>query len=188
MSRATRIGGAVAGAIAVAVISVGGAAVLDSGSTGRGSSGSGSSGSGSSGGAPSGASIRQRIETAVPGTAPFPKLTETTLLVGGQSLGVVVADDDAERTAGLRQRSDLGRYDGMIFAFEAQTQTGFTMSTVPVALDIGFYDDAGRVVDRLRMEPCAGVESECPVYRSSGPFHFALETLAGDLPVGPLTG
>ena len=116
------------------------------------------------------------------------KLTGTTLLVGGRSLGVVVADDDAERTAGLRQRSDLGRYDGMIFVFEAPTRTAFTMSTVPVALDIGFYDEAGRVVDRLRMEPCDGAESECPIYRSSGPFRFALETLAGDLPVGHLAG
>jgi uncharacterized membrane protein (UPF0127 family) len=74
----------------------------------------------------------------------------------------------------------------MLFVFDGPTSTGFTMSTVPVALDIGFYDSDGRPVDRLRMEPCAGSEAACPVYRADGPFRFALETLAGDLPRGRL--
>ena len=126
------------------------------------------------------------VREAPPAKRPFRDLTATRVTVGGRALDVVIADDTDERTLGLRRRRDIGPYDGMLFAFEGPTSTGFTMSTVPVALDIGFYSAAGRVVDGLRMEPCAGAESECPVYRASGPFVFALETVAGALPRGRL--
>lgn len=136
----------------------------------------------------SGSSVLERTADAASAETPFPALTETEVSVGSTRLRVVVADDDSERTRGLRERSDLGDYDGMLFVFDGPTTTAFTMSTVPVALDIGFFDDAGRVVDRLRMEPCAGSEAECPVYRADASFRFALETLAGDLPRGRLAG
>jgi len=119
-------------------------------------------------------------------TAPFRGLTATRVRVGDEELDVVVADEFDERVQGLRRRRDLGPYDGMLFAFEGPTITSFTMSTVPVPLDIGFYGARGRVVDRLRMRPCAGDESECPLYRPSGAFSYALETLRGDLPRGRL--
>ncbi len=170
--RTARVGGAVAMAVGVALASVGGAALLD--------------------GAPpsdrSDVEILERTAAADAAAAPFPGLTATDLAVGDRRLRVVVADDATERTRGLRERSDLGDYDGMLFVFDGRTESGFTMSTVPVALDIGFYDAIGRPVDRLRMEPCAGTEAACPVYRAAGPFRFALETLAGDLPRGGLGG
>lgn len=130
--------------------------------------------------------LERAVDEAAPAKQPFRGLTATTLTVGGHAMQVVVADDAEERSAGLRRRSDVDPYDGMVFAFDAPTGTGFTMSTVPVALDIGFYDSSGRVVDRIRMEPCAGSEAECPVYRASGPFVYALETLADELPRGRL--
>ncbi len=132
--------------------------------------------------------VLDRVATAGPAGKPFPSQTETVLTVGSARLRVVVADEASERTQGLRTRSDLGDYEGMLFVFDAPTMSAFTMSTVPVVLDIGFYDGDGRPVDRLRMEPCAGSESECPIYRPSGSFRFALETLAGDLPRGGLAG
>ena len=135
-----------------------------------------------------GATVLARVADATPAEGPFPALTETEVSVGSSRLRIVVADDASERSRGLRERADLGDYDGMLFVFDGSTSTAFTMSTVPVALDIGFYDDAGGVVDRLRMEPCAGSEAECPVYRADGSFRFALETLAGDLPRGRLAG
>ena len=117
---------------------------------------------------------------------PFRNLTETRIGVGTQRLRVVIADDDSERIQGLRRRRDIGSYDGMLFVYQADTTTGFTMSTVPVALDIGFYGADGSLVTRLRMVPCAGAESECPVYRADDAFRYALETLAGRLPHGRL--
>jgi uncharacterized membrane protein (UPF0127 family) len=106
--------------------------------------------------------------------------------VGGSSLRVVVADDAGERSTGLRKRRTLGPYDGMLFAYPESVIEAYTMSTVPVALDIAFYDTAGRLVNRLRMEPCAGSESACRSYFPKGEFRYALETLADELPTGRL--
>lgn len=117
---------------------------------------------------------------------PFPGMTETTIRVGDDELRVVLADDGAEQTQGLRRRDTLGDYDGMLFVFDDTTTTSFTMSTVPVALDIGFYADDGHRVAQLRMEPCADSESSCPLYSAGVEFRYALETLAGALPSGGL--
>ena len=131
--------------------------------------------------------VAAAVADATPAAEPFPALTETTIRVGARTLDVVVADEAGERTQGLRGRRHLGAYDGMLFVFEAPTQTPFTMSTVPVPLDIGFYDADGSVVDRLRMQPCPiASEARCASYRASGPFSYALETLVGDLPTGRL--
>lgn len=135
---------------------------------------------------PSSGSLASTVRAAGPAEAPFENLTETTLGVGAKDVRIVLADSEAERERGLRLRSDLGPYGGMLFAFPAPITTNFTMSTVPVALDIGFYDAQGRAVGRLRMEPCAGTELECPVYGIDRPFLYALETLVGALPTGSL--
>jgi uncharacterized membrane protein (UPF0127 family) len=122
---------------------------------------------------------------ARPATEPFAHLTETTIVVGDEELRVVIADDESERYEGLRRRESIGPYDGMLFVYDDSSARSFTMATVPIALDIGFYDVRGRVVNRLRMEPCPSGNS-CPSYLSERPFRYALETLAGELPEGTL--
>jgi uncharacterized membrane protein (UPF0127 family) len=123
-----------------------------------------------------------------PASAPFEGLTEAQLGVGGRCLHVVVADDETERVQGLRQRRDIGPYDGMLFVFDEPTNTAFTMSTVPVSLEIGFYAADGSPVSRRHMKPCPHAEANCPNYHSSGSFSYALETLGGKLPSGALSG
>lgn len=132
-----------------------------------------------------GGAVAAAVVAATRAGEPFPGLTETSIRVGDRALSVVLADETGERYQGLREREDLGPYDGMLFVFDGPTFTGFTMSTVPVPLDIGFYDADGQVVDRLRMKPCPSGEN-CPGYRPEGSFTYALETLAGDLPQGRL--
>jgi len=66
------------------------------------------------------------------------------------------------------------------------TDSGFTMSTVPVSLDIGFYGGSGAPVSTRHMVPCPDVEARCPAYRASGPFSYAIETPRGSLPSGAL--
>ncbi len=131
--------------------------------------------------------IADSIVDASRASEPFTELTETRLEVGGKSLRVVVADEVDERSEGLRRRRTIGPYDAMLFVYEEPVQVAFTMSTVPVRLDIAFYDARGRVVTRLRMEPCTGSELECPLYPPEHEFRYALETLAGDLPRGRLS-
>jgi uncharacterized membrane protein (UPF0127 family) len=118
--------------------------------------------------------------------APFAGLTAGTISVGGRQLRVVVADDEAERVQGLREKSDASPYDGMLFVFPSDGLVSFTMATVPDALEIVFFDANGRVVDRLHMAPCAGTDASCPVYTPRGPFRYALETGDGVVHEGPL--
>ncbi len=126
---------------------------------------------------------------ARPASAPFSGLTELQLGVGGDCRRIVVADDVDERSTGLMRRRDLGRYYGMLFVFDQRSTSAFTMSDVPVPLDIGFYDAAGRPVDQLEMQPCPDkTPAECPVYLAKGPYRYALETLGGGLSSGALSG
>jgi uncharacterized membrane protein (UPF0127 family) len=126
---------------------------------------------------------------ARPARSPFAGLTEVRLAIGGDCRRAVVADEVDERAVGLMRRRDLGPYDGMLFVFDRPTQGSFTMSNVPVPLDIGWYDAGGRPVDRLVMQPCPDRPvSECPSYRSRGPYSYAVETLEGELPAGALSG
>jgi uncharacterized protein len=126
--------------------------------------------------------------TPKPASTPFHGLTEAQLGVGGKCLRVVLADDMIERVQGLRERSDLGPYDGMLFVYEEPVNDTFTMSMVPVPLEIGFYAADGTPVSRSHMKPCPRAEADCPDYPSSGPFTYALETLTGALPSGALSG
>jgi len=122
-----------------------------------------------------------------PAVEPFADLTETRLAVGGRCRRLVVADDRAERVQGLRARSDIGPYDGMLFAFDAPSDARFTMSTVPIALEIGFYRADGSLVARRHMTPCPSVERDCPTYGAGALFSYALETESGRLPAGALS-
>ena len=180
MSR-LRLAGLLLTVVGVVLLGVGLTRSLDGGS-----STGGSSGDQPATGKPD-STITQAMTAAVPASAPFPSLTQTQVRVGGRTLQVVVADSEPERELGLRQRRDLGSYDGMLFAFPVDSSDAFTMSTVPVALDIAFYDAVGRLVSRQLMQPCAGSESECPVYRADHSYRYALETLAGHLPSGSLS-
>jgi hypothetical protein len=127
------------------------------------------------------------VRHQTPAQAPFQGLGEVHVAVGDRCLRLAVADSLSERVAGLRDRTDLAPYDGMLFVFPGPSEAGFTMSGVTAPLDIGFYEADGRVRSHRRMAPCPDkVESQCPVYRADGPYQYAVETLEGQLPSGPL--
>jgi uncharacterized membrane protein (UPF0127 family) len=132
--------------------------------------------------------IDAALANAQPAGEPFTGLSTTVVRVGSARLAVVVADDLRERAQGLRGRSSLEPYDGQLFVFDAPTRGAFTMSGVPVALDVGFFDADGRRVDTLRMQPCSGSEASCPTYVPDEDYRYAVETLAGRLPGGDLSG
>jgi uncharacterized membrane protein (UPF0127 family) len=131
--------------------------------------------------------IAAALANASPAEEPFPRLTELQLTVGQECLRLVLADELAERVQGLRGRSELGPYDGMLFAFEEPSASAFTMQGVPVRLDIGWYDALGGPVARTEMEPCDDDE-DCQPYSPGSRYRFAIETLGGDLPAGALSG
>lgn len=102
--------------------------------------------------------------------------------VDGGTLTVAWADDIGERSQGLRGISDLGDLDGMLFDMAGESTATFTMSGVPIALDIYFFDPDGESLGMLEMEPC--LEGSCPSYGLGVPFRYALEVPAGRLPEG----
>ena len=129
------------------------------------------------------------LNRATPAQAPFVGLGELKVAIGhDRCLRVAVADSEAERVAGLRDRTDLGRYDGMLFVFQGPTEAAFTMSGVTDALDIGFFGGDGARNSTRAMKPCPDkAEAQCPIYRADGPYVYAVETNKGHLPSGPIT-
>ena len=99
--------------------------------------------------------------------------------IGELELRVAVADTAASRSRGLMGVADFGAIDGMVFVFDAPTETGFYMKDVPAPLDIAFIAPDGVVLATLTMPVCD--EDPCPTYHSPAPFLWALETPAGGL-------
>ena len=128
-----------------------------------------------------------RVVSTGTATAPFTGLTVTRLALDGDCKHLVVADDLAERAAGLRGRTVTTPYDGMLFVFDGPTTGSFTMAGVTEPLDIAFYDGAGRPVSRSHMRPCDDSEARCPVYEADAPFVYALETAPGGIAGGALS-
>jgi uncharacterized membrane protein (UPF0127 family) len=125
-----------------------------------------------------------------PAVAPFEGLSEVHAAIGyDHCLRLVVADSQEERVAGLRDHTaDLGPYDGMLFVFQGPSESAFTMSGVTDPLDIAFFEQDGARNSSRAMKPCPEkAESQCPAYRADGPYVFAVETKAGELPSGPIT-
>jgi uncharacterized membrane protein (UPF0127 family) len=92
---------------------------------------------------------------------------------------VAVADTADLRSRGLMNVESLGRLRGMLFVFDAETTSRFTMQDTLIPLDIAFFDADGALVDVLQMEPCK--QEPCVLYAASAPFRFALEAPAGAL-------
>jgi uncharacterized protein len=135
-----------------------------------------------------GTTLGAALRRAEPAEDPFVGWTAAEITVGGREMDVVIADEVGERGQGMRGRSDLGPYDGMLFVYGTDTLPAFTMSGVPVPLDLGVYAANGDELDRLEMVPCESTDSECPTYVADVPFRFAIEALEGELPEGALSG
>lgn len=90
---------------------------------------------------------------------------------------VEVADTAAERERGLMGRQDLPADSGMAFVFPEDTTTSFWMKDMLIPLSIAFYDDAGRIVRILDMQPCRA--DPCPLYDPGGAYRGALEVNLG---------
>jgi uncharacterized membrane protein (UPF0127 family) len=129
-------------------------------------------------------------ETAVTSSPPapaVPKLIEDWdigyIELGDSEFFVAIAATPQRRRQGLMNIGDLGDLDGMLFVFDDESTGGFWMKDTLIPLDIAFFDADGLFVDGFAMEPCE--LDDCPTYRPSGAYRFALEMAAGSMPVNP---
>lgn len=69
----------------------------------------------------------------------------TTVRLGGETLRVFVADDDAERSQGLQGYKPLEPGEGMLFVFEDEAPRTFIMKDVTFPIDVVFIGADDRV-------------------------------------------
>jgi uncharacterized membrane protein (UPF0127 family) len=101
---------------------------------------------------------------------------------GGAFEGVaMLADDQATRSRGLMEQTDLRGYDGMIFRFPSATTGRFFMRNTRIPLSIAFFDGDGRFVSSADMEPCPDDVDRCPTYGADRPYVHAIEVPLGGL-------
>jgi hypothetical protein len=98
---------------------------------------------------------------------------------GTVSLDVQVADTPDERQTGLMGRESLSPYDGMAFLWEEPVVSSFWMKDTLIPLSIAFWDEGGRIISILDMNPCT--EDPCPSYWPDEPFVGAVEVDRGML-------
>jgi uncharacterized protein len=96
---------------------------------------------------------------------------------GTVTLEVQVADTATERRAGLMGRESLDPYDGMAFVWDEPVEATFWMKDTRIPLSIAFWDDQGRIISILDMDPCTG--DLCPSYGLEEPFVGAVEVGQG---------
>ena len=96
---------------------------------------------------------------------------------GPVELDVELADTTEERATGLMGRETIGPHDGMAFTFGAPTDGTFWMKNTLIPLSIAFWDERGRIVGILDMEPCT--DDPCPLYGPGVSYVGALEVEQG---------
>jgi uncharacterized membrane protein (UPF0127 family) len=98
------------------------------------------------------------------------------------TLGVEIAESDAQRQLGLMRRESLAADSGMIFLFETEQAASnvFWMYQTYVPLSIAFIMSDNTIGTIRDMEPCPSpYPQSCPYYEARVPFTAALEVNRG---------
>ena len=98
---------------------------------------------------------------------------EITTSDGVRSFDVEVADTPSERRVGLMHREELAPVDGMAFLWDEPIEGTFWMKDTLIPLSVAFWDEGGRIVAIVDMEPCEA--DPCPSYGPGEPFLGAVE-------------
>ncbi|MCP4284193.1 MAG: DUF192 domain-containing protein [Gammaproteobacteria bacterium] len=86
-----------------------------------------------------------------------------------------LANTPKQRRQGLMGRTELGRDQGMLMVFPSPVSLDIWMLNTNIPLDVGFFDDQGRLVNHRSMLPDGGKQ----IYTSLRPSVYALEVNMG---------
>ncbi len=95
--------------------------------------------------------------------------------VGDKVVRMQLAVLDSEQERGLMYRRDLGADEGMLFIYSKPQQMNFWMRNTPTALDIGYFDKDGVLLEVYPMQPF----DETTVSSRSSAVQFPLEMNQG---------
>jgi len=87
------------------------------------------------------------------GDSPQPSLPVTKLRIGRAEVRAEVADEDAERSAGLMFRESLAADSGMLFVMPETGPASFWMKNTLVPLSIAFIGPDGTIMEIHDMQP-----------------------------------
>ncbi len=111
-------------------------------------------------------------------SSPEEPITLTIHAAGGDAtLTVEVADSAEERATGLMNRDSLPADVGMVFVWDEPVEASFWMKDTLIPLSIAFWNQQGRIVGILDMDPCEA--DPCPTYPSPEPYVGAVEVNQG---------
>ena len=96
-----------------------------------------------------------------------------------RSFDVEVADTTDERRTGLMGRETMSPYEGMAFLWTDPVIGSFWMKDTLIPLSIAFWDEGGRIVSIMDMEPCRS--DPCPTYTPDASYVGAVEVRQGEL-------
>lgn len=99
----------------------------------------------------------------------------------GTELCVLLADTEELRQRGLMEVSDLGPFDGMLFAYADTSTGGYWMRDTPMPLSIAWISPDGEVVATADMDPCLDTEATCPTHAPGAAYLWAVEVPQGGL-------
>ena len=89
-----------------------------------------------------------------------------------------VADDDTERAAGYQYIcANIIEASTILFVYPQPVSARFHMENVEAPLDIGFFDDQGKLFSVMLMQPRD--DGDSGLYGPSQPFRYALEASQG---------
>jgi uncharacterized membrane protein (UPF0127 family) len=106
---------------------------------------------------------------------PQSPLPTVPLKVGDKRLTAEVADDDAEREAGMMFRKSIAEGEAMLFVFDAPQRASFWMKNTLVPLSVAYVARDGRILEIHDLKP----RDETPVPSKFDTIAYAIEVPQG---------
>lgn len=131
---------------------------------------------GASAGQPRAAQVQEARAEGGHVEAGAPRPAAASLQIGGQTVRLEIAQDDAEWEAGLSGRAGLPLHTGLWFAFRDTAYHGIWMKDMRFPIDILWLDTALRIVG---IKENARPDSYPSIFRPPQPARYVLEIAAG---------